>query len=626
MVKRSLAFGGILAILSGVGIYNNIYAATEGTTKFSVDVNNAVLELTIPSTPAVIDLNPTMTNTSFGSTSINVHVATNNQTGYTLTMTPTNSQEDTSLIRTELIGDEEEYREIETLEQTDPISTGYTEQTFTANAWGYKITGDNYYGIDPNNTTVSHPAWTTSAPTNGIDHNLTLAAKVDADTVSGAYETTLNFRAVTNAVVAKDIISFDANGGTGNMDDVSIYVGSPDRLPENTITPPEGKKFIGWSTSTTGSGKVYDNAADYIADDTGVNKSVTLYAIWANENFPSSTTPAGVTGTTISRAYEIAYTAAGKGMWERDEGDRDNDGDTNEYYQVQDGVYHNYDVRWDMQGMTTNICDSVTVLDDSYIAIDIRDFNKYHIAKLKDGRCWMQDNLALDPTDSSTASTIDNSNTNADSTALFALFNGNRSQGEQYSTAGVSSTEEAYSLYLPYIYKTYKDEVLADALDIEQNWKSGIYYNFCAASAGSACYSSYVAVDKPDTYIDAENDICPSSWRLPIGGAEDNEIDTVYSYYTENNSINNIRLALRLPLSGSYGAKMSGGTYKATRNDINKSGGFWTSTYIAESSFNNDTYRWIGADYYVSIQPSAAGFRRDKPYRYDGYSIRCIAK
>ena len=200
MLKRGLAFGGILAILSGVGIYSNIYAATEGTTKFSVDVNNAVLELTVPSNPAVIDLNPTMANASFGSTNINIRVATNNITGYTLTMTPTNNTEATSLIRTELVGDEQNYREIETLELTDPISTGYTEQTFIANRWGYKITGDNYYGIDPENTTVSHPAWVTDEPTNGTNHNLTLAAKVDADTVSGAYETTLNYHAVTNAV------------------------------------------------------------------------------------------------------------------------------------------------------------------------------------------------------------------------------------------------------------------------------------------------------------------------------------------------------------------------------------------------------------------------------------------
>ena len=194
-------FGAVIFLLAmSCNAFADDIAPVTASSKFSVDVNNAVLELTIPSTPAVIDLNPTMTGASFGSTSIDIKVATNNITGYTLTMTPTNNTEATSLIRTELVGDEQNYREIETLELTDPISTGYTEQTFTANKWGYKITGDNYYGIDPENTTVSHPAWTTDASTNGTNHNLTLAAKVDADTVSGAYETTLNFHAITNAV------------------------------------------------------------------------------------------------------------------------------------------------------------------------------------------------------------------------------------------------------------------------------------------------------------------------------------------------------------------------------------------------------------------------------------------
>ena len=507
MVKRSLAFGGILAILSGVGIYNNIYAATEGTTKFSVDVNNAVLELTIPSTPAVIDLNPTMTNTSFGSTSINVHVATNNQTGYTLTMTPTNSQEDTSLIRTELIGDEEEYREIETLEQTDPISTGYTEQTFTANAWGYKITGYNYYGIDPNNTTVSHPAWTTSAPTNGIDHNLTLAAKVDADTVSGAYETTLNFYAVTNAV---PLVTLEMSYGFHGKQKVAV----------------------------------------------------------GNE----------------------------------------------EYYKMQD--------------MTTEICSYTNEIPSELQVVDVRDGTIYHIGKLADNRCWMLDNLALDPVDPNVQAQLSPTNTNATQAAIDNYTTGSGTAPQPgWTTTAVSYVGGNMTYHLPQININSKDITRAsltnpsDKIEEADEWKFGVYYNYCAASIGTYCEYYGTPIDKPNTAIDVEYDICPIGWRMPTGGSNDSqstyytdfdggEYQTLRSAYPANNGGDKYYVGFRkvfhLPLSG-----------HAVGNDPREqgySGFFWSAT-----NKSNAAMYVLRATIYDIASTAYEN-------RVDLMSMRCIAK
>ena len=79
-------------------------------------------------------------------------------------------------------------------------------------------------------------------------------------------------------------VSFDANGGTGTMVEVTGVSAGAYTLPANGFTAPDGKRFVGWATSASGTITVSDN--------------VTLYAIW--EEIPTSH-PAkptlGITGT-----------------------------------------------------------------------------------------------------------------------------------------------------------------------------------------------------------------------------------------------------------------------------------------------------------------------------------------
>ena len=85
-------------------------------------------------------------------------------------------------------------------------------------------------------------------------------------------------------------VSFDANGGTGTMEEVTgVY---PDyTLPACGFTAPDGKVFNGWTVGSA-SGKWY--AAGSTLD---VNSDVTLYAKWAN--------PTGSHKITfVNRAYE----------------------------------------------------------------------------------------------------------------------------------------------------------------------------------------------------------------------------------------------------------------------------------------------------------------------------------
>ena len=86
-------------------------------------------------------------------------------------------------------------------------------------------------------------------------------------------------------------VSFDANGGTGTMAEVTGVSAGAYTLPANGFTAPDGKRFVGWATSASGT-------ATAAGGTITVSDKVTLYAIW--EEIPTSH-PAkptlGITGT-----------------------------------------------------------------------------------------------------------------------------------------------------------------------------------------------------------------------------------------------------------------------------------------------------------------------------------------
>ena len=91
----------------------------------------------------------------------------------------------------------------------------------------------------------------------------------DADTTCNvcSYE-----RTVTPPAPTEFIVTFDANGGTGSMEPVTVEEGSRYVLPACGFIPPVNMQFSGWALSADGS---------VIADGAiMVTSNITLYAIW----------------------------------------------------------------------------------------------------------------------------------------------------------------------------------------------------------------------------------------------------------------------------------------------------------------------------------------------------------
>lgn len=247
-----------------------------------------------------------------------------------------------------------------------------------------------------------------------------------------------------------------------------------------------------------------------------------------------------------------------------------------------------------IQDVTADYCAAVPKY-----AIDSRDGKGYYIARLADGQCWLLENLRLDISDPAVQAKLTSTTTNATDETLNYLKNGGGSS--PYPVSGViaktaSSGSWTNDYANPYIATQYEDTIQA-AYGSSPAGKIGIYYNYCAASAGSYCYA------ENSSSGNASQDICPAGWRMPTGGAS-GEYQALFAAYSSN--VANFQSALSTPLSGSFisGTTINQGTY----------GRFWSST------------RSNGSNMYGLGVASSAVAPQDHYARSNGFSVRCVLR
>lgn len=207
-----------------------------------------------------------------------------------------------------------------------------------------------------------------------------------------------------------------------------------------------------------------------------------------------------------------------------------------------------------MQEMTAEICSQAAVGDTAQL-IDTRDNNTYTVAKLPDNNCWMTQNLRL-----SGGKTLTSADSNV--TRDWPFPTDSLTLGNTYT--------EALS-------------AISDDSNPDMAFEYGGYYNYCAASAGTACSSALTQ--------NATQDICPKEWRLPTSS----EISGITSYGS-----------VFLPIySGAY---VSG----LFNNGSSPYGTWWSARAI------NSRY------YFVLHYNGDRLYVDDGGAKFHGYSIRCI--
>lgn len=101
----------------------------------------------------------------------------------------------------------------------------------------------------------------------------------DETNVPNGYRITKVSDDFTISVLVSGHVTFDANGGTGQMENQTINTGVETELNENTFTR-EHYTFTGWNTARDGSGTSYDDKALVT-----LNENTTLYAQWRIDTF-----------------------------------------------------------------------------------------------------------------------------------------------------------------------------------------------------------------------------------------------------------------------------------------------------------------------------------------------------
>jgi uncharacterized protein (TIGR02145 family) len=219
----------------------------------------------------------------------------------------------------------------------------------------------------------------------------------------------------------------------------------------------------------------------------------------------------------------------------------------------------------------------------------------------------MLDNLRLDPV--STPLMVLKDNTNASDETLAYLKNGGGS-GRYAREAVISEQENNFGSVVydkPYVAVSKKNEVSEVAYGVGSG-KKGVYYNFCAASAGSYCYTS------DDGVGNATEDICPAGWRLPTGtGAEDwwKTVGEIYNYDKET-------------MARDFSLNIVAGTYSFPNNSYNTSSSFqlWWASTIAQS--NSMTQLEFTDSVYDNNH--IFGVNTVGGVRYNGQLTRCVLK
>ena len=279
----------------------------------------------------------------------------------------------------------------------------------------------------------------------------------------------------------------------------------------------------------------------------------------------------------------------------------------------------------DMQDMTPEIC-AASSENETKRLIDARDQKLYWVAKLKDGNCWMTQNLDLDldsskpltsadsdisesrgswtPTDTQNNTTgfIDTYGTQSFDSGMYVYNLANWNACNNYWSGGSCTNWTNVSGMSPMT--TIRAES-ASVVDIpngtyDAHYLTGNYYQWNTATAGTG--------DESVANGDAVDSICPKGWRLPSRGDSD-ETNEFYGLIIKDN-ITTGPMIVKAP----YYFIPAGYVYSGSMNSAGNYGRYWSSTAY------NSTDAYLLSFEYGTISPSGNNSR------YYGRSVRCLAR
>ena len=282
-----------------------------------------------------------------------------------------------------------------------------------------------------------------------------------------------------------------------------------------------------------------------------------------------------------------------------------------------------------MQEMTSTICADAAENDTAQLT-DTRDGKKYWVTKLKDGNCWMTQNLdlnlstskALTPDDSDVSRSwtpgndtlTDGTQTTSDYEAEWSWNLGDYvlttpNAGTSCGISGISDFGDCTSVGFQSVagMTPMTDGDAADVISgntYNAHYHVGNHYTWNAATAGTGG-ADVVGEDATDS-------ICPKGWQLPTSN---NSNSGSFQALTDAYSISSNTAGSTALVSAPLYFVRSGSVYSGSLRYAGSYGGYWSSTAYSSTSYAYVLYFYSG-----DVNPSNNG------NRYDGQSVRCLAR
>lgn len=254
-----------------------------------------------------------------------------------------------------------------------------------------------------------------------------------------------------------------------------------------------------------------------------------------------------------------------------------------------------------MQDMNSTICNNVELLDSELQVIDIRDDKVYWIAKLRDGHCWMTQNLDFNIT---TNTTLNSETTDLNVYNISGYYDGYSKVGDiiywepinnattiNFTTDTVPITNWQNSNILPYsARRTNAIHTGHASIGNHYNWTIAI------ASNNSNTFTSDT-LNNPSQ--NPQNSICSKGWRLPTISNQsetiinsNNEFSRLISLYNNGWTIFPLWfITTGYIANGSLFETNSGRYWSSTNRDINSSyGPFFNSSRFEPNTYGNRAY------------------------------------
>ena len=554
-------------------------------------------------------------------------------------------------------------------------TVGGTSAVLSPDTWGInsnstEAAAGRYFGLPTYAAAMDEPLAVKTSAATTTTVTIYYGAKVTTAVAPGTYEGDVLYTVLPNPNCTHYAVSFNANGGTGTMNNQTITVGEATALTSNSFTR-TNYTFLGWSTSPNGkTGTATDGigtAADVdytdgqsVTDIADFNTTLPLYAIWRKTTYTLTVNNGNTTainsititnntkGGTISSGASVEWgdsitvACTPKSGYKCTGWTSSNTGlvpsSTNASYTFtmpqgaitltgngeSDVVY--------MQGWT---CSSSGLSTGQQVTLrDKRDNHDYTVKKLPDGKCWMTQNLTLGDSNSTAAQrTLTSANTNVSSGTYYLPPAGK--QGSITSSSTLTSTTAAN-------FSTSNDNQAKTQFRTKNtsytNDSDTGYYNFYTATLGFSYYND------GKTSGSSSNDICPSGWRLP------KTTDSGTNVTTTGSANDFTYLARQYSTSGWSGSATGTSGYgyynntdavkgpmytSAAANGNNYAGfsyaGYWDGTNTSASSVGSYGYYWSSSVYYTGrgyyLYFSSSGVRPQYYYfKYYGRAVRCIAK